>query len=243
MIKKIVISLALLVVIACVGVGTWMSVPFPYQQDVAEKALVSDADMHVLSEPWLQFQPSEGNPTTGLIFYPGGKTPASVFAPLMREIAANGYLTVSVPMPLNTAFLGIDKAQEVINANPEVQRWVIAGHSLGGVGASEYVKQADEKVKGLLLYASYPASDISGLTIEVLSIYGSADQQSTPEKIKSYQDLLPSTAQYREIQGADHWQFGAYQPSLSAGVATISHQAQQSAIMRATLEFLASIEG
>jgi hypothetical protein len=41
--------------------------------DEALSALESDSSVEVVSDPWLTFTPGEGEPTTGLIFYPGGR--------------------------------------------------------------------------------------------------------------------------------------------------------------------------
>ena len=47
---------------------------------------------------------------TGLVFYPGAKVEYTAYAPLMRDLAARGYLAVAVEMPFNFAFFGIDAA-------------------------------------------------------------------------------------------------------------------------------------
>lgn len=73
----------------------------------------------------------------------------------------------------------------------------MGGHSLGGVIAAREADDADEDtvapVVGLLLYASYPANDISGtLDARVESISGSRDGLATPDKINaSHADLTP----------------------------------------------------
>lgn len=41
-------------------------------------------------------------------------------------------------MPLNIAFLGANKAAEIIESHPEISIWAIGGHSLGGVAAAEF---------------------------------------------------------------------------------------------------------
>jgi hypothetical protein len=67
-------------------------------------ALQSDAQVEV-SEPngWYVFTPTDTKPTTGLIFYSGGKVDPRAYAPQMHAIADQGYLTVITPMPLYLA--------------------------------------------------------------------------------------------------------------------------------------------
>ena len=55
----------------------------------------SDAD------GWLQYTPVGTTPTTGLIFYPGGKVPPAAYAPAAQAIAEHGYATFVVPMPFS----------------------------------------------------------------------------------------------------------------------------------------------
>ncbi len=61
---------------------------------------------------------------TGLVSYPGAKVEYTAYTPLMRDLAARGYLAVAVEMPFNFAFFGINAADEVREAFPQVQRVV-----------------------------------------------------------------------------------------------------------------------
>ena len=242
MLKKIAFSVLGILVLLFGGTAIWMSVPFAYDQAAIDAAMQDSANVAVSSDDFVVFSPKDTQATTGLIFYPGGKTTAETFAPYMHSVAEAGYLAVVAPMPLKTAFLGIDKANEVMAAYPQIQRWVIAGHSLGGVGAAEYVKSADlSKLRGLLLLASYPASDISQLDIAVMSISGSKDLQSTPAKIDANKAKLPASTEYVVIDGANHWQFGAYAASKTQQSDLISPEQQATEILTNTLQFLAKI--
>ena len=138
-------------------------------------ALQSDAQVQVTeTNGWYVFTPTAAKPTTGLIFYPGGKVDARAYAPQMHAIAQQGYLTVITPMPLYLAVFGINKADDVLKAFPDIQHWGIAGHSLGGSMAAQYISTST-KVQGLAFWASYPALDLSKLPIKAVSIYGTLD--------------------------------------------------------------------
>ena len=58
-------------------------------------------------------------------------------------------------MNFNLAILSPNRADSIINNYKDIDTWVIGGHSLGGVMASNYALKND-KIKGLVLLASYP---------------------------------------------------------------------------------------
>ena len=61
-----------------------------------------------------------------------------------------------------------------------------------------------------------------GAYIVVISVSGSEDGLSTPEKIADARHLLPGDAEMHEIEGANHASFGDYGPQPGDGTATIS---------------------
>ncbi|MGP9681077.1 alpha/beta hydrolase [Brachybacterium sp. AOP3-A1-3] len=103
---------------------------------------------------------------------------------------------------------------------PEVGTWIVGGHSLGGVRACQVAPDAD----ALLLLGSYCANDLSERELPVLSLAGSEDRLSTPEKIADARYLLPETATMVEIEGAGHASFGDYGPQDGDGTASISDE-------------------
>ena len=208
----------------------------------AETALESDAAVSVETEPWLTFTPAEPS-TTGFIFYPGGRVSAESYAPPVRAIAEAGYLSVVPSMPLGLAVLSPDAADGIIEAYPDVERWVIGGHSLGGVMAADYAG-AHEIVEGLALWASYPAdgTDLSDTVLEVASIYASEDGLTTLDDIESSRAQLPAQTSLVEIEGGNHAGFGWYGEQDGDGVATISREEQQAQLVTATLAVLEAVE-
>jgi len=165
------------------------------------------------------------------------------YAPAARVIAANGYLVVIVPMPLNLAILSPDQALKVIDAFPQVDRWAVGGHSLGGAMASRFVYQHPDAVKGLLLWASYPAAsdDLSDLDLAVISIYGTLDGLASEEEVVDSRDLLPADTRWVAVEGGNHAQFAWYGPQSGDNPATISRDDQQELVVAATLDLLARL--
>src|SRR3990170_1004030 len=127
--KWIALILGIMLLLGVMSFAIWAMNP-PQLMPEAQAALISDESVEVQSEPWLIFQPTRGTPDTGLILYPGGRVDPRAYAPEARIIAESGYLVVVVPMPLNLAVFGADQAGNVISAFPDVDHWVIGGHSL-----------------------------------------------------------------------------------------------------------------
>lgn len=243
--KKILIVLGIIVLVAVGAFVIWAQTPLGPMPE-AEAALQSDAQVVVETEPWITFMPAGPVKDTGLILYPGGRVDARSYAPPARAIAEAGYLVVIVPMPLNLAVFGASRAADVITAHPEVARWAIGGHSLGGAMASNFVAKNPEAVEGLVLWAAYPATsdDLSGLsTLVASSISATNDGLSTPDKIDASRPLLPATTTWVPIRGGNHAQFGWYGPQPGDGQATISHEQQMAEQVQGTIDLLQTLEG
>ena len=208
----------------------------------ARFALDSDDVVTVSRDDWFVFRPADSDPTLGMIFYPGGKAEPAAYAPLLRNLAAQGYLVVMTPMPLNLALLAPEQAARVLPRFPEIRTWVIAGHSLGGVMAAEYAERHPDEIAGLVLWASYPASfsDLSHASLPVLSVVATADALTTPAKVEATRQLLPPDTRFVTIEGGDHWNFGNFAPG--PGTAKIPREQQQDEILLATGAFLRALE-
>ncbi len=224
------------------GFALWGATPAQPMPE-AIKALQSDqsVSVSVSGSSWFVFTPLLKPYDTGFIFYPGGRVDPRAYAPLARRIAGQGYLVVIPSMPLNLAVLAPNVALDVIQANPNVNHWVIGGHSLGGAMAAHFIKQYPDQVDGLVFLASYPA-DSDNLreipSLKVLSIYASQDGLATPDKVLSSHSLLPEDTLWVEISGGNHAQFGWYGDQNGDLPAQISREEQQQQVVSAILEFL-----
>lgn len=188
------------------------------------------------------FEPTDSQPSTGFVFYPGGRVDYRSYAPALHEIAAKGYLAVLVPAPLNLMVFDIDAADAVISQFPKIKHWAIGGHSLGGAMAASYLYSNPGMADGLILWASYPAesNNLSDSGLKVLSIYGTLDMAGL-EKFDASRALLPADTTWVVIEGGNHAQFGDYGFQPGDNVATISVADQQAQIATATVEFLGSL--
>ena len=209
----------------------------------AETALASDDDVKVELEPWITLSPSD-RASTGFILYPGARVDPAAYAPSARAIADQGYLTVIVPMPFGIAALGADQATDVMEAFPEVERWVVGGHSIGGAMAMQYTDDNVDLVDGVALWGAYPSpdDDLSTEPVLGLSVYGSEDGLSTVEEIEDTAQYLPQDTEFVLIEGGNHTNFGLYETQDGDGEATIPPAEQQSQTVAATLGLLAEVE-
>jgi hypothetical protein len=230
-----------LLLLAMGGFTVWALAVNPAMPE-ALSALQSDRLVNVDASRWLVFEPVGRQAPAGIIFYPGGRVDPRAYAPYMRSLASSGYLAVIVPMPLNLAFLGKDRASAVMAAYPATERWVLSGHSLGGSFAAAFAAENLQKVRGLALWASYPPDGALATTpLPVVSIYGSRDGLATPQKVLASRPLLPSTAKFVEIPGGNHAQFGWYGPQEGDNSPAISRDEQQVRVLMATRVLLETI--
>ncbi len=207
-------------------------------------ALESSADVTVTSGDWVVFAPAGEWPTTGFIFYPGGEVDERGYAEPLHEIAARGYLVVLVPMPLQLAVFAPDKAEDVMAAFPQIEQWVIGGHSLGGAMAARFVYQHPDATAGLLLWDAYPpeGDDISDRDYPVELIHRSDAVGASPANYAQHMTLLPSTMTYSPVPGGNHMNFGRFMPverfSRDAASATLPVDEQHRLIVHYSTAFL-----
>jgi hypothetical protein len=208
--------------------------------------LSSDAKVRVVDKlTWYELVPDRKDkydnviaPTTGLVFYPGGRIDPQAYAATLRPLAEAGYLVAVLKVPLSLAMIDIGHAGSVINVHPEIDAWAVSGHSVGGVAAAAYVDD-DERVDGLVLYAAYPAAKIKRTDFTALSLFGSADEQTTPARVDATKSLLPEKTRYVRLEGATHDVFGDYGETSGDGTAD---QESRAAIVKETVALLEAIK-
>ena len=239
---KIIIGILLAVTIVLVGFVVWAETP-PAPMLETYDALEPDSEVIVSTSDWLVFQPVISNKSVGFIIYPGGRVDFRSYAPMAHRIAAEGYLVVIVKMPINLAVFGVNIASEVIKSYSQIGSWVIGGHSLGGTMAAQFAHENPSEVKGLVLWAAYPASgtDLSEDNLLVTTIHGSNDGLVSDSQIEDSLNLLPDSTLRIEIVGGNHAQFGWYGDQGGDNAATITREQQQSQIFDATLQLLESV--
>jgi len=236
------VGLVLLAVVALLAVGwLWYTQPQPLLPE-ATASLASTPEVTFAEvDGRLEWSPADGDYDTGLVIYPGGKVPAAGYGPLARSIAADGYLVIITPMPFNLAVFGIGAAGPAIAAHPEVAAWALAGHSLGGSMAAQYIADHPADIDGLALWASYPATDLSALDLSVVSIYGTNDPGAARMSGPEARAQLPPDTVFVPIEGGNHEQMAWYTGQPNDGSATIERAEQQRQVAQATVAMLETI--
>ncbi|HKX73412.1 MAG TPA: alpha/beta hydrolase [Candidatus Saccharimonadales bacterium] len=145
----------------------------------------------------------------GIVLYPGARIDPAAYAYKMSLVAQSGVAVVIVKPPLHAPPLDWRPIADYTGLVESVGDWYVAGHSLGGVKACQ-VASGNAQLKGLLLFGAYCAGSISGLSMPVVSIGGSADRITTPDDIAKRKADLPATTTYEMIEGLNHSGFADY---------------------------------
>jgi dienelactone hydrolase len=183
-------------------------------------------------------------PRRGFVFYPGGRVHPYAYLPLLAEIARAGYLVVLTKMPFHMAVFDYRRANQVKESFPEIDTWVIGGHSLGGAMAAHYVAKENNDTHGLVLWGAYPSSrdDLSGLDLPTLIIYGTCDGITTSKKVLAAKNRMPHASSWECVEGGNHAQFGCYGREKRDHPAEISMGEQKQQVIAKTLKFLDEVK-
>ena len=240
--KRIVLGLVIVFVVGTLGFVVWAEDAYQ-PNEVALAALKSDTQVTVTQQAgFITFEPAAMRTATGFIFYPGARVDYRAYVPVLHEIAARGYFVALVHVKLNLAFFEVNAADKVISQFPEMERWGIGGHSLGGVAAALYTNSHLDKIRAIAFWAAYPADDaLKNSNILILSLHGSRDGLATNDKIEASKALLPAYTEFMTIEGGNHGQFGSYGPQAGDNPASISPEEQWTQTAEATARLLASL--
>ena len=227
--KKKYIYISILAVLLLIGVS--IGIFFVYVNDyyMADLDSITKYDssgvlIDVLPDNTIVY--SSENSELGFIFYPGGKVEYIAYEPLMIELALRGITCILIEMPFNLAVFDVDAAKDIQDLYPNIEEWYIGGHSLGGSMASLYLSNHENDFDGLILLASYSTSDLSNMSLDVISIYGSEDNVLNKKKYNKYKVMLPDGYKEEIIDGGCHAFFGMYGQQDGDGIATISNVEQ-----------------
>ena len=237
---RVLVAILVLVLISVVGLLVWTRTGLMRAEETPWEAVRADPALRVHEDDTtIVLRPAQDTSTeVGLVFYPGAKVEAAAYASRLSGVVAQGGMTVVIVKPwLNLALFDRRGMDTFTEQAPEIASWIVGGHSLGGVRACQVAGDAD----ALLLLGSYCASDVAA-DMPALSISGSEDGLSTPQKIAEAADHLPEQVRRVEIDGANHAAFGDYGAQDGDGRATISDEAMTEVVTSHALD-LAEIPG
>lgn len=225
--KKLIVTLCVVTtLLLAVFIGCAAYVGDYYHAEDTAIAAMAGTNNYTIEEHAgnIAFIPDE--PISGLIFYPGGKVEHTAYAPLMSEFADNGILCVLIEMPFRLAVLDMNAADGIQDDFPQIEKWYIGGHSLGGAMAASYISNHADEFDGLLLLGAYSTADISDSGLSVISVYGSEDKVLNMEKYEENRNNFPQGFTELIIDGGCHSYFGNYGHQDGDGEPAVSMEEQ-----------------
>ncbi len=209
--KSLIVFALVLLIIVVIFISYFMySAANPLPASQTDNSAMSKEQITITeNKHWFSIKPIQQS-AIGIIIYPGAFADPKAYVKAYKEMAKNGVSVFIIRSPFNFALINTSQASDVMKDNPQIGKWFVAGHSLGGVAACEFTKQNQQMVSGLILLASYCNGNASSLNVPVLIIAGSKDGLSTLVEIQSAQAKLPSGSKLVVIEGANHTQFGSF---------------------------------
>nr|WP_233265135.1 alpha/beta hydrolase [Halomarina oriensis] len=146
-----------------------------------------------------------------MILYPGALVPTEAYVPLAGDVAREAGMAVHlVDVPLNLAILDVDAASAVVDAHPDVDRWYVGGHSLGGAMACRYADANADELAGVVLLGAYCEADVRDTDLDVLTVVGTRDSVVNRAAVERSRALVPDDARFVAVEGMNHTQVGVY---------------------------------
>lgn len=174
-----------------------------------------------------------------VIFYPGAKVEPLSYIPSLASLNEGGIDCIIVKMPYHFAIFGQNKADGIKNEYlNKYSHWFIAGHSLGGAMAANYVSGHLEDFDGIILEASYSTKELKSEGFRALCIEGSNDGVINRNNADKYYTNLPNDKEKVVIDGGNHGQFGNYGYQKGDGEAAISKEEQWKIISDTISDFI-----
>jgi pimeloyl-ACP methyl ester carboxylesterase len=121
------------------------------------------------------------------------------------------------------------------------RRWVVAGHSRGGVITTNVAANAPPPgLTGIILIGTSHPRDVSlaALRLPVTKIIGTHDGLASLEEVEGNAHLLPPGTRWVRIEGGNHSQFGWYGFQPGDARATIPASEQHARTIDAVLTAL-----
>lgn len=213
-----------LIIICVISMGKYVHDYYHATAEAQEVLSQPEVTVEQINSRTIAFVPEQ--PKAALIFYPGGKVEYTAYAPLMQELSKQGFLCLLEKMPLNLAVLDIAAADGLQEKFPEIEKWYIGGHSLGGSMAAIYASRHAEELDGVVLLGAYSTADLRRTKLKTLCIYGSNDDVMNRTKYRNYKSNLPSDYTQTIISGGNHSYFGSYGQQDGDGAASITNKEQ-----------------
>ena len=155
------------------GFLVWAQAVYQAERPAALRAFALDTVTIEIVDEGIVMAPTETQSSTGLVFVPGARVEPSAYLWQLSGIVEQHGVTVLITQPtINLAFFDVRELDDFATAAPDIDRWFVGGHSLGGVRSCLMAESAldDDRLEGLVLLGSYCANDLSASGLTVVSV-------------------------------------------------------------------------
>ncbi len=228
--KRIILAcIAAVIVIAAVVILRYSDEPFPETQAIADE-MVMEGDDYCFY----------GDSNVGFILFAGAKADEASYSYIAELLNDEGY-TVIIPKQLfHLIVFGSGHGIEIMDEHPEIDSWILIGHSMGGWAISRIADKEPDKIIGIAFLATYATRDLSDLPFPAIRISAENDGIMNNERMDSRADRLPEGSVSITLEGANHRGFGGYSsPFPGDGEASITWQEQNEEVVSLILDFYA----
>lgn len=189
----------------------------------------------------ITFEATRSADSLEIILFQGGLVDPRAYAPLCRQLAAEGFTCHIVKMAWRLPQRDYRKTLDLFDLHNGNN--VIGGHSQGGKMAAQLVFENSDSFRGLfLLGTSHPRDiDLFELGIPTIKLYAEHDGLASVAEVMENKPKLPANAEQVMIDGGNHSQFGYLGKLFMDDGAEISLEEQQRKTVEALVGFLKRI--
>ncbi len=224
----------LLILLIFAGVGLYLFADDYYRPSATATEAMESTDNITFTQDGGDLIYTPKDIKGGVIIYPGGKVSEKAYGYLAQKIADLGYKTIVVKVPLKLSILSNNAGLKYLQ-DEEISKWVVMGHSLGGISASRLVRKNPASIEALILMASYPdnAVDLKDQKFQIYSLVGDKDSVINKELMESAKVRLPKDTIFTIIPGGNHASFGNYGAQDGDQLPDIGYEEQQDYVLEA----------
>ncbi len=216
------IAILLLLLGGIVGFFIWANQVMPADENFVSKVKQNQNVKVVETDHSLILSSNDYHSKTGIVFLPGAKVDPHAYLYKLSGVVENTGVTVVITKPyLNLALLDLRPLGSFTNDVNDIEKWYIAGHSLGGVRACQYAADQSTHVAGLILFGAYCDTDV---TLPVFSVTAGYDKLTSEQDVRDHRAHLKGDVTTYEIDDASHASFGDYGKQKGDGDATIDSE-------------------